>query len=264
MSEIKDNYTIEPYEKIPDVWILNGSFQKLGLIDDYTSLIWSRRYYEVGDFELYVRVTDKNMNLLNVDLSETARFIMRNDTKEVMRIEKVEISVDAEEGDFITASGRDLRCLLYQRCTMMDDLFGNSIESPISGDITNADAVKIVDVIYSLVNDNVVNPHYSFTLPFTGLVITIPDEDRMMPLVETGKKPEIEGASTSSMVIDVGTNVGEKVAIRQPSETFCFLIIFQSPIRLNTGIWKLMGHTWKVVVMVLLCMIILSIIMVRM
>lgn len=211
MSKIKDRYQLEPYEDIPDVWILNSSFQKLGLVDDYTSLIWSRRYYEVGDFELYVRVTDKNMKLLNVDLSETARFIMRNDTKEVMRIEKVEISVDAEEGDFITASGRDLRCLLYQRCTMFEDLFGNSIESPISGDITNADAVKIVDVIYSLVNDNVVNPHYSFTLPFTGLVITIPDKDRMMPLVETGEKPEIEGASTSSMVIDVGTNVGEKV-----------------------------------------------------
>ena len=109
MPQIKDRYSIDPYSKIPDVWILDSNFQKLGLIDDYTSLIWSRRYYEVGDFELDERVTDKNLKLLNVDLSTTARFIMRNDTTEVMRIEKIEIATDAEEGDFITASGRDWR-----------------------------------------------------------------------------------------------------------------------------------------------------------
>lgn len=215
MSKIKDRYQLEPYEKIPDVWILNSSFQKLGLIDDYTSLIWSRRYYEVGDFELYVRVTDKNMKLLNVDLSETARFIMRNDTKEVMRIEKIEISVDAEEGDFITASGRDLKCLLYQRCTTIDEQFGNSIESPISGDITNADAVSVVEVIYALVNDNLYNPT---TL---GMIITsefpffefgqVSDTKRKMPNFTIGSRPTIDGAYTSSMVIDVGTNIGEKV-----------------------------------------------------
>lgn len=196
MSKIKDRYQLDPYKDIPDVWILNSSFQKLGLIDDYTSLIWSRRYYEVGDFELYVRVTDKNMKLLNVDLSETARFIMRNDTKEVMRIEKVEISVDAEEGDFITASGRDLRCLLYQRCLITDVTAGELYEDPVTGEETGDMSINICEIIYQMVSLNCVNPE---------------DENRKIPYMTMDTKaPVFDNVITSYMKIDASTNVGEK------------------------------------------------------
>lgn len=194
MPQIKDRYSIDPYSKIPDVWILDSNFQKLGLIDDYTSLIWSRRYYEVGDFELYVRVTDKNLRLLNVDLSTTVRFIMRNDTKEVMRIEKIEISTDAEEGDFITASGRDLRCLLYQRVTNEEIILGETLASPVTGGTLNSDTVKITEAIYTMVNYNLYNPS---------------DTKRKMPRF-TVQTNTID-VGTSAMKIDVGENVGEKV-----------------------------------------------------
>lgn len=214
MPRINNSYEIKPYEKITDVWILNESFQKIGLIDDYTSLIWSRRYYEVGDFELYVRVTEKNLEMLDVDLSSVARFIMRNDTKEVMRIEKIEISVDAEEGDFITASGRDLRELLYQRCTMIKTEYGTMIESPINSEVQNSNAVKIVDVIYDLIKLNVTNPQISTVqvtdkFPFIEIVQTL-DTKRYIPKSELGSRPNIS-AGTSAMSIDMGENVGEKI-----------------------------------------------------
>lgn len=196
MAKIIDRYKLDSYAKIPDVWILDGNFQKLGLIDDYTSLIWSRRYYEVGDFELYVRVTDKNMSLLNVDLSSTVRFIMRNDTKEVMRIEKIEISVDAEEGDFITASGRDLRQLLYQRVNGSPLSMGDLIHSPVTGETMNTDAVQIVDIVYRLIDDNITAPAIS---------------NRRMPYFRTGNKPYIRNAFTSAMDIEAGENIGEKI-----------------------------------------------------
>lgn len=194
MPEIKDRYQLEPYESIPDVWILDEDFQKMDIIDDYTSLIWSRRYYEVGDFELYVRVTDKNLRLLNVDLSTTARFIMRNDTKEVMRIEKIEISTDAEEGDFITASGRDLRCLLYQRVTNEEISLGETLNSPVTGDTVNSDAVKITEAIYTMVNYNLYNPS---------------DSKRKIPRFSI--RTNTIDVGTSAMRINVGENVGEKV-----------------------------------------------------
>lgn len=215
MPRITDRYQLDPYTKITDVWILNGNFQKLCLIDDYTSLIWSRRYYEVGDFELYVRVTEKNLKYLNVDLSSTTRFIMRNDTKEVMRIEKIEISVNAEEGDFITVSGRDLRQLLYQRCTTIPNDYGTTIESPINSEIQNSNAVKIVDVIYDLISKNVVNPQTpamkidTTQFPFFQIVYEL-DEKRHIPFSALGRKPSIN-ASTSAMTIDRGENVGEKI-----------------------------------------------------
>lgn len=212
MPEIKDRYQLDPYKSIPDVWILDEDFQKMDIIDDYTSLIWSRRYYEVGDFELYVRVTDKNLRLLNVDLSNTVRFIMRNDTKEVMRIEKIEISTDAEEGDFITASGRDLRCLLYQRVTRTEEKYGTTIESPVNGDILNSNTTKIVDVIYDLVNLNVANPMKTGFI-ISGLFLKptqVSDEIRKMPYFTMGTKPDLDIA-TSAMSVGYGENIGEKV-----------------------------------------------------
>lgn len=196
MPQIKDRYSIDPYSKIPDVWILNESFQKIDLIDDYTSLIWSRRYYEVGDFELYVRVTDKNLRLLNVDLSTTVRFIMRNDTKEVMRIEKIEISTDAEEGDFITASGRDLRCLLYQRCLEYEINESTPMGYPSIGGQDYNTSLNLISIIYDMVQENIISPENDDR--------RIPDFSLELPT------PVIHGAETQSIVIESGTNVGEK------------------------------------------------------
>lgn len=102
----------ERVKEIVDVYVLDQNFHKIDVIDDYTSLIWSRRYYETGDFEIYVNASVKNINLLKIGY-----FVMRLDDEEIFRIETVEITTNVEEGDFITASGRDLRSILYQRCT---------------------------------------------------------------------------------------------------------------------------------------------------
>lgn len=193
----KDRYEIEPYADIVDVWVLDSSFNKLGLIDDYTSLIWSRRYWEVGDFELYVQATPDNIALLDVDLTSDTRFIMRADNMEVMKIEKIEISVDAEEGDFITVSGRDLRCLLYQRCNDEERSWGEEIISPVVGDIpSNAQTVGIPYVIHQLVNLNAYSPS---------------DSKRVIPYLSVSTEPEIDGAETTAITIDAGVNVGEKI-----------------------------------------------------
>lgn len=97
---------------IPEVYILDSDFRKVDIIDDYTSLIWSRRYYETGDFELYCNASEKNIELLQI-----GNYVMRIDDDEIFRIETVEIETNVEEGDFITATGRDLRSILYQRVT---------------------------------------------------------------------------------------------------------------------------------------------------
>ena len=47
-----------------NVYILDRSFNKVGVIDDYTSLIWRPAYYSVGDFELYLRASSEAVALL--------------------------------------------------------------------------------------------------------------------------------------------------------------------------------------------------------
>lgn len=113
MPQIVNNYELDAYQHIPYVWVLDSDFNKIDIIDDYTSLIWTRRYWETGDFELYMTANDRGLELLKL-----GNYVTRNDyPDEVYRIEKVEITTDAEEGNWITASGRDLRCIIYQRCT---------------------------------------------------------------------------------------------------------------------------------------------------
>lgn len=94
-----------------EFYILNPSLEIIGLIDTYKSAIWTGRYYTSGDFELYVPATDKNMSLLQKD-----NYVVRvDDTTKAAIIQRVGISTDAEEGDYITASGKSLKNILSRR-----------------------------------------------------------------------------------------------------------------------------------------------------
>lgn len=143
-SALTDRYEIEAYDDIPYVWVLDTDFQKLAIIESYTSLIWSRRYHETGDFELYIEATDTNLQLLRL-----GNYIARSDyTYEVYRIEKVEITTSSEEGNFITASGRDLRCIIYQRCTQFQWTFKST---------DAAERQSITQAMKQLIYENFIN-----------------------------------------------------------------------------------------------------------
>lgn len=189
-----DRYEIEPYADITDVWVLNSSFKKIGLIDDYTSLIWSRRYWEVGDFELYVQATEENMSLLSIDPASTQLFIMRADNGEVMAVETVEITVDPEEGNFITVSGRDLRKFLYQRVTTLTRSYGQAFDSPINEGTVESQRYNVCRAIYDMVKLECTNPS---------------DTKRKIPYLQSSTQ-EVEGCDISAITIDAATNVGEK------------------------------------------------------
>lgn len=125
---------------IVDVYVLDSDFHKIDIVDDYTSLIWSRRYYEIGDFELYCNASEKNRNLLKL-----GRYIQRPDDTEIFRIETIEIESSIDGGDFITATGRDLRSILFQRVTLFNWTYGAS--SPM----------RLELVVRQIINDNFIN-----------------------------------------------------------------------------------------------------------
>ena len=84
-------------------------------------------------------------------------YVCREDyPEEVCRIEKIEIKTDPEEGNFITATGRDLRCILYQRCRQFKYTYSNS-----------QTAQNIEMLIRTLVDENFINtsPYKEQTRP---------------------------------------------------------------------------------------------------
>ena len=101
-----------------DLWILDSHLPltRLGMIDTYQSLIWTRRYAELGDFELVVPATPENLTLL-----QRGNFVVRDKYKTVMRIDSIDIKTDAQNGDTITAKGKDARSILNQRVNLYED-----------------------------------------------------------------------------------------------------------------------------------------------
>lgn len=93
-----------------DVYVLDKSFTPVAVIDSFNSLIWTKRYYKNGDFELYLPATNSVLNTMKKDY-----FLSRDDDDSVMIIESILATTDAENGDYITVTGRSLESILARR-----------------------------------------------------------------------------------------------------------------------------------------------------
>ena len=89
-----------------------GTFTRIALIDNACSIIWVRRYQTAGEFEVYVPATRELLNIVR----QNELFITReNDLKNAMKIQKVELNTDPDEGDFLTIYGKSAACIIGQR-----------------------------------------------------------------------------------------------------------------------------------------------------
>ena len=67
-------------------YVYDTDFNRIGIIDDYVSFIWTERYYQPGDFEIVVPALGKF-----VDLLKPGRYLVREDRLEWGIIEKISI-----------------------------------------------------------------------------------------------------------------------------------------------------------------------------
>lgn len=120
------------------LYVLNQNMERIGVVDEYKSLIWTLRYYEPGDFELYAPANDESVGLLVRD-----NYVMREDDPEhAMIIEDVKVETDEENGHTITVSGRDLKSILYRRIVWK--------QTSLSGTVATG--------LTKLLNENVIQP----------------------------------------------------------------------------------------------------------
>lgn len=122
------------------VYVMDKTLKRIGLIDNYVSVIWTSRYYQAGDFELYLPVTDEFIELLQV-----GNFLQTKTSNTCMIIESVNITTDIENGNYMTVSGRSVECLLERR---------------IAIDRTNY-SMSLGGFMNNLLNYNFINPNDS-------------------------------------------------------------------------------------------------------
>lgn len=98
---------------IVNVWeFKNGVFEKVEVIDGFSSLIWIRRYQSLGECELYLGASLRYMELF----TRQNLFLTREgNLKSAMKVVSVELKTSAESGDYLTVRGQSAECLLKQR-----------------------------------------------------------------------------------------------------------------------------------------------------
>lgn len=85
----------------------------VGIIENPTSAIWTRRYQKPGDFELYFPATAEMLALLEDDF-----IITRDDAPEAVIIEHIQIKTSAEDGNYILVSGRGAESIIGRRIVL--------------------------------------------------------------------------------------------------------------------------------------------------
>lgn len=122
--------------------ILNTNLEQVGMVDVYTSFIWTDRYRETGDFEIYAPINSVPMEYLKQDY-----YLWNRDSEHTMIIESATVESDPESGAYVTIKGRSLESLLGRRIVWT--------KTTITKGTTIQNGVK------RLITDNIINPTLS-------------------------------------------------------------------------------------------------------
>lgn len=119
-----------------DVYITDENLNDIDVID-CANVIWSTKYNDVGEFELYIPASKKLF-----DLARKGVFAYRENRDAVMVLEKIQTKTDQEAGDFITISGRGAESLLDRRIIWTQTNINESVSS----------------AAWRIAEDNLINP----------------------------------------------------------------------------------------------------------
>ena len=92
-----------------ELYIYDRDLNFLGVIDTYSSLRWRRKYFESGEFEIHLQITEMNLSILTKDA-----IVIRKESKEAGFIRNIE-SIEEKEKTKMVITGRFLSYLLYRR-----------------------------------------------------------------------------------------------------------------------------------------------------
>lgn len=120
-----------------DLRVLNAYLKDVSVVDTYESFIWTDRYRQPGDFELYMSIRPSVLQYIKQDY-----YIWNRNSEHVMIIEKIIINSDVENGNHITVTGRSLESILERRI-----IWGQQV---ISGNLQNG--------VEALLNSCIINP----------------------------------------------------------------------------------------------------------
>lgn len=120
-----------------ELLILDENFSGIETLDTFESLIWTDRYDQCGDFEIYTTASLSMIDKLRAD-----RYLYTQSSEHIMIIEDISIESDVENGAHLCVTGRSLESILDRRI-----IWNQTI---ISGNLQNG--------IKKLLDENIISP----------------------------------------------------------------------------------------------------------
>ncbi len=112
--------------------VLDQSLRRIAVVDDYTSLIWAKRYYDIGALDLQIEATKKNLEIF-----KKYNYITRDDDDAVFRIEALELDTSVEDTNYLIIGAYDCKKILTQRIVWNQFNFKGTVENFIRQMITD-------------------------------------------------------------------------------------------------------------------------------
>ena len=93
-----------------DIMVLNQKFEMIHLVDAYKSMIWTERFNQAGDFEIYTELSGETLKYVTKD-----SYLSIKDSDRTMIVSDISITSDRETGNFIKITGNSLESILSRR-----------------------------------------------------------------------------------------------------------------------------------------------------
>lgn len=150
-----------------ELLVLDQSFVSIALVDHFTSLIWTDRYQEYGDFELTMPMNSSLLTYI-----KKGNYLWLKDSEHAMIIDRLEIDTDVDSGARLIVSGKSLESILNRRIVWNQTRLRGKIDPGIKRLMDDAfikptdEQRKVENFVYQLsedeaINDIVIDKQYS-------------------------------------------------------------------------------------------------------
>jgi hypothetical protein len=120
--------------------LLNTSFEAVDIVDSFKSNIWTDRYQDCGDLELYVPATTENIQKF-----QKGYYLISEESEHVMIIEDFDLTNDEDDGEMYKIVGRSSESIMERRIIWSQTI--------LSGNFQNA--------VKKLLDENLISPSLS-------------------------------------------------------------------------------------------------------
>ena len=120
--------------------IYDENLNRIGLIEEFSSLLWTRKYYEPGNFQLVLPMTPRNVSYI-----QEGRILRKIGSKEAGVVEYIKMD-DKPKSKTMTVKGRFLSSYMDRRLLKGTLKFSGKSEIAMRTCLTTADPIPLVEL----------------------------------------------------------------------------------------------------------------------